>query len=183
MPEQTAGPFGLEEQYDRRDITEGSPGHSLRLGFRVIDSDCAPVPGAVVEVWHCDATGDYSAFTDSGGGKDEGKGTTFLRGSQSANADGIVEFQTIVPGWYTGRAVHIHLRAYIDGTRVLTSQVYFDDTFLSQVYASGPYAEFGAPDTPLEQDGIAGALCTPLTQDIKTYPVKIENMRVMLKLD
>lgn len=156
LPAKTAGPFPLEEQFDRRDITEGYAGQPMRLGFRVLDGGCAPLPGAVMEVWHCDATGDYSAFTDGGGGKDEGTGTTFLRGSQTADDESIVEFQTIVPGWYRGRAVHIHLRVHLDGATVLTSQVFFADDFLTEVYASAPYAEFGPPDTPLARDGIAG---------------------------
>jgi len=156
VPEQTAGPFPLEEQFDRRDVTEGYPGHPMRLGFRVLDEGCAPVPGATVEIWHCDATGDYSAFTDGGGGKDEADGTTFLRGSQTADDQGIVEFLTIVPGWYPGRAVHIHLRVHLDDAIVLTSQVYFDAALLTAVYADEPYAQFGEPDTPLERDGIAG---------------------------
>jgi protocatechuate 3,4-dioxygenase beta subunit len=156
LPEQTAGPFPLDEQFDRRDITEGYPGRPMRLGFRVVDGGCAPVPGAVVEVWHCDASGDYSAFADGGGGKDEGAGTTFLRGSQVAGDDGIVEFHTIFPGWYPGRAVHIHLRVHVDGSTVLTSQVYFDDGVVDEVVAEAPYAEFGPPDTPLAEDGIAG---------------------------
>ena len=156
LPEQTPGPFPLEEQFDRRDITEGVDGRSMRLGFRVVDDGCAPIQGAAVEVWHCDATGDYSAFTDGGGGKDEAAGTTFLRGTQTAAADGIVEFATIVPGWYPGRAVHVHLRVHLDDDVVLTSQVYFDPTFLSAVYAEAPYADFGEPDTTNASDGIAG---------------------------
>lgn len=156
MPEKTAGPFPLDEQFDRRDITEGMPGHPMRLGLRVTDASCAPVPGASVEIWHCDATGDYSAFTDGGGGKDEGAGTTFLRGTQTAGDDGIVDFQTIVPGWYRGRAVHIHLRVHRDGRTVLTSQLFFDADFLESVYAAEPYAEFGLPDTSNESDNIAG---------------------------
>ena len=135
MPEKTAGPFPLDEQFDRRDVTEGVPGHPMRLGLRVVDASCAPVPGASVEIWHCDATGDYSAFQDGGGGKDDGAGTTFLRGTQTAGDDGIVDFQTIVPGWYRGRAVHIHLRVHRDGRTVLTSQLFFDAGFLEEVYA------------------------------------------------
>lgn len=156
LPEQTAGPFPLDEQFDRRDITEGVDGQPMRLGFRVVDAACAPVAGAAVEVWHCDATGDYSAFTDGGGGKDEGSGTTFLRGTRTAGDDGIVEFLTVVPGWYPGRAVHIHLRVHVDGDVVRTSQVYFDPDMLAEVYAAAPYDEFGLPDTSNERDGIAG---------------------------
>ena len=155
-PEKTAGPFPLDEQFDRRDVTEGKPGHPLRLGLRVVDATCAPVAGATVEIWHADATGDYSAFRDNGGGKDEGPGTTFLRGSQTAGADGIVEFQTIYPGWYRGRAVHIHVRVHREGRPVLTSQLFFDDAYTATVYSADPYAEFGTPDTPTASDGIAG---------------------------
>ena len=156
FPETTAGPFPLDEQFDRRDITEGYPGHPLRLGLRVVDADCSPVEGAAVEVWHTDASGDYSAFDDGGGGKDEGAGTTFLRGTQSADADGIVEFATIYPGWYRGRAVHVHLRVHVGGNTALTSQLFFDDDYTVEIYSEDAYAEFGPPDTTNEQDGIAG---------------------------
>lgn len=156
LPELTAGPFPLDEQFDRRDVTEGVEGQPMRLGLRVVDDACTPVPGARVEIWHCDATGDYSAFTDGGGGKDEGTGTTFLRGTQAADDDGIVEFLSIVPGWYRGRAVHVHLRVHLDDTTVLTSQLFFDPGHIEQVYANAPYAQFGMPDTSNEQDGIAG---------------------------
>ncbi len=156
LPEQTAGPFPLDEQFVRRDITEGHPGHPLRLGLRVVDADCAPVPGAAVEIWHTDATGDYSAFADGGGGKDEAEGTTFLRGTQVAGDDGIVEFTSIYPGWYPGRAVHVHLRVHRDDDIVLTSQVYFDEAYTEDVFTTGEYAEFGPPNTTWATDGIAG---------------------------
>jgi hypothetical protein len=156
MPEKTAGPFPLDRQFDRRDITEGAPGHPLRLGLRVVDAACAAVPGAKVELWHADATGDYSAFIDNGGGKDDGPGTTFLRGTQTADANGIVEFLTIYPGWYRGRAVHIHLRVHLADSTVLTSQMFFDGDYTAGVYAGAPYAEFGLPDTSNAADSIAG---------------------------
>lgn len=154
--EQMAGPFPLDEQFDRADITEGVPGHPLRLGLRVVDEACRPIPGATVEVWHADASGDYSAFVDGGGGKDEGPGTTFLRGTRTAGDDGIVDLTTIWPGWYTGRAVHIHVRVRIDRELVLTSQLYFDDDANAEVLATGAYADFGPPDTTNGTDAIAG---------------------------
>ncbi len=156
LPESTAGPFPLDDQFDRRDITEGEPGHPVRLGFRVVDGACNAVADAAVEIWHTDSTGDYSAFEDGGGGKDEGSGTTFCRGTQTAGDDGIVEFLTIYPGWYRGRAVHIHLRVRLDGGTVLTSQVYFDEDYTAGVYAEDPYAAFGPPDTSNDSDRIAG---------------------------
>ncbi len=165
LPEKTAGPFPLDEQFVRRDVTEGVEGHPVRLGLRVVDEACTPVPGAAVEIWHADATGDYSAFADGGGGKDEAAGTTFLRGTQVADEDGIVEFLTIFPGWYPGRAVHVHLRVHeatpgsaraIDETLVLTSQLFFDEAYVATVHADAPYARFGLPDTTNAEDAIAG---------------------------
>lgn len=155
LPESAAGPFPSLEQLDRRDVTEGYPGHPLRLGFRVVDGNCEAVPGAEVEIWHTDATGDYSSFDDGGTGKDEGPGTTFLRGFQTADADGILEFQTIYPGWYGGRAVHIHVRVRVDGEQVLTAQLYFDESYTDAVLATGEYAQFGPPDTTWATDGLA----------------------------
>jgi protocatechuate 3,4-dioxygenase beta subunit len=128
----------------------------MRLGLRVVDQSCAALPGTTVEIWHADSTGDYSAFIDNGGGKDEGPGTTFLRGTQPADADGIVEFLTIYPGWYHGRAVHIHLRVHLDDATVLTSQVFFDADYTAAVYSAAPYAQFGLPDTSNASDSIAG---------------------------
>jgi len=152
---QTAGPFPSPMLIERRDVIEGRPGRPLRLGAQVVDAACEPVPGAVLEIWHCDATGDYSAYLDGNrGGTDEGEGTTFLRGSQVADADGIVEFATIYPGWYTGRAVHIHTRVHLDGDEVLTTQWYVPDDRSAAVFADAPY--LGDPDTTIADDGIAG---------------------------
>lgn len=156
LPSSAEGPFPSIDLLDRRDITEGYPGHPLRLGLRVVDAECNPMPGAQVDIWHGDATGDYSSYIDNGSGKDEGEGTTFCRGVQTADADGIIEFQTIYPGWYEGRAVHIHLTARIDGERALTTQLYFDEAYTASVHATGEYAQFGPPDTGWDDDGLIG---------------------------
>ncbi|MGI9600863.1 MAG: hypothetical protein ACR2QE_03190 [Acidimicrobiales bacterium] len=155
-PSATAGPFPSIEQLDRSDITEGYAGHPLRLGIRVVDDRCQPIPGAQVEIWHTDATGDYSSYEDNGSGKDEGDGTTFLRGLQTADDDGILEFQTIYPGWYEGRAVHIHATVLVDGANALTTQLYFDEAYTTEVYTTGEYAQFGPPDTPWANDRLIG---------------------------
>jgi protocatechuate 3,4-dioxygenase beta subunit len=156
-PEQTAGPFYTDVGLVRRDITEGLAGQPLRLGVRVVDRDCRPVPGAVVDVWHTDVDGDYSAFTDqAGGGDDAGPGTTFLRGTQVADDQGIVEFATNYPGWYRGRAVHIHAKVRVDDETVLTTQLYFPDDLSDEVQSAGPYAAHGERDTRNADDGIAG---------------------------
>jgi protocatechuate 3,4-dioxygenase beta subunit len=160
LREMAAGPFPTLEQLERRDITEGYPGRPLQLGLRVINGSCEPIPGVAVEVWHTDASGDYSSYADGGTGKDEGTGTTFLRGRQLADGEGIVEFATIYPGWYPGRAVHIHVRVRRDGDLVLTSQLFFPDDTTREVFAAGPYAEFGPPDTTNATDGLGGDIAT-----------------------
>ena len=156
LPELTQGPFPTIDQIERRDITEGLAGLPLRVGVQVVDESCVPIPGATVEIWHCDIDGDYSAYADGYTDDDDGEGTTFLRGSQVANADGIVEFLTVYPGWYAGRAVHIHAKVHIDDATVLTTQFLFDDALNSEVMATEPYAAFGEPNTTNDEDGVTG---------------------------
>ena len=129
--EETAGPFYFEVDRVRSDIREGRNGAPLRLGVRVRDlgNDCKPISNAVVDVWHCDATGSYSE-----------PGETYLRGLQVTNGDGIVEFTTIYPGWYPGRTVHIHAKVHLDKRTVLTTQFYFADDFTDRVFSLEPYA-------------------------------------------
>lgn len=156
IPEQTEGPFYLADDLTRTDITEGLPGHPLRVGIMVVDESCAPIPGAVVDVWHADVEGDYSGFADGAATDDDGPGSTFLRGTQVTSDEGIVQFRTVYPGWYPGRAVHIHLKAHLDDRTVLTTQLYFDEDRTAEVFAAAPYAAHGSPDTTIAADTIAG---------------------------
>ena len=153
-PEQAAGPFYLRTELLRRDITEGRPGLPFRLGLQVVDEDCEPIPGAVVDVWHADADGDYSAFVDGSAPDEEGEGSTFLRGSQMTDGDGIVEFRTVYPGWYPGRTVHVHVKVHVGGEDVFTSQLYFPDDVTDEVLATAAYAHRGERSTTNEQDVI-----------------------------
>jgi protocatechuate 3,4-dioxygenase beta subunit len=155
-PQQTQGPFYTDLDLVRRDITEGRPGHPLLLGVQVVDEACQPVPGVAVDVWHCDADGDYSAFADGSGGDDAGPGTRFLRGVQSTNDEGIVEFHTIYPGWYTGRAVHVHVKVHLAAGTILTTQLYFPEQLTDFVYTREPYLSRGPRDTLIGEDFIAG---------------------------
>ena len=143
--EETEGPFYFEVDRVRSDIREGRPGAELRLGVRVRDlSDgCKPIRNAVVDVWHCDATGSYSE-----------RGETFLRGLQVTDRDGAAEFTTLYPGWYPGRTVHIHAKVHLDKRTVLTTQFYFDDDFTDRVFSSEPYASDTGRDAFNDTDSL-----------------------------
>ncbi|HEX4981438.1 MAG TPA: hypothetical protein VFV63_07060 [Ilumatobacteraceae bacterium] len=158
FPELTEGPFPSIELLERRDITEGMTGHPLRVGIQVVDESCSPIAGARVEIWHCDVDGDYSSYQDGATDDDAGAGTTFYRGYQTANADGIVEFLTSYPGWYRGRAIHIHSKVHIDDDTVLTTQYLFEDELNDEIMAQGPYAAYGLPDTTNAQDGVTNGV-------------------------
>ncbi|MET0629202.1 MAG: intradiol ring-cleavage dioxygenase [Acidimicrobiia bacterium] len=132
-PEMTEGPYYLDDQVIRRDVTEGKTGIPLQLDLTVADaSSCTPIPGLMVEIWHADAEGAYSGF---GAG---GSTTTFLRGGQNADTNGKVQFNTIYPGWYQGRTVHIHVKVH-DGNTVHTTQLFFDQTLTNEVFTRSPY--------------------------------------------
>jgi protocatechuate 3,4-dioxygenase beta subunit len=144
--EQTEGPYYFDADAIRSDIREDREGAKLRLAIRVRDaSSCEPIPNAVVDIWHCDASGVYSGF-------DEGEGERFLRGAQVTNKEGVVEFVTIYPGWYPGRTAHIHAKVHLDKQTVLTTQLYFDDAISDRVYANAPYEP--GRDQPNTGDGI-----------------------------
>jgi protocatechuate 3,4-dioxygenase beta subunit len=148
-PEMTEGPYFVDGDAVRSDITEGRPGTPLTLRLSVVDAtSCEPVEGAAVDVWHADASGDYSAFGRSG------SDTTFLRGIQQTGADGVVTFRTIYPGWYQGRAVHIHVKVGVGGNEVHTGQLFFDDDVSSTVFAAKPYSARGDAWLRNADDGI-----------------------------
>jgi len=133
--EQTEGPYYFDADSIRSDIREDREGKPLRLAIRVRTAGaCEPLADAVVDIWHCDATGVYSGFQ-------EGEGERFLRGAQVTNEDGIVQFRTIYPGWYQGRTPHIHAKVHVDRKTVLTTQLYFDEAMSAKVYANAPYQQ------------------------------------------
>lgn len=165
-PAQTEGPYFVDDVLERSDIrldpTTGRrvDGVPLRLGIRVARVDgaaCAPVEGALVDVWQCDAHGAYSDVLDANGLFDT-RGQRFLRGQQRTDPSGQAEFVTIYPGWYRGRAVHIHFKvrapAGEERTHELTSQLYFDDALTDRVHARPPYAANGPRDRRNDADGI-----------------------------
>jgi protocatechuate 3,4-dioxygenase beta subunit len=164
-PEVTEGPYYLDLDKVRSDITEGKDGTPLDLKITVVDATgCAPIKDAAIDVWHCDAGGVYSGFSQAsagGPGGGPGGGTqsttddqTFLRGTQVTDANGLGQFQTIYPGWYRGRAVHIHMKVHVGGSVVHTGQLFFDDGLTEQVYGSAPYSSRGTPDVRNSADDV-----------------------------
>jgi protocatechuate 3,4-dioxygenase beta subunit len=165
-PAQTEGPYFIDERLERTDIRldpttkairEGLP---LRLEFdvrRVDGNTCAPIPGAVVDVWQCDASGIYSDVRDFQGLFDT-RGQKFLRGFQRTDDRGHATFATVYPGWYAGRAVHVHFKvrtqAGAQAAREFTSQLYFDEGITDEVHARPPYNTKGRRDTLNDRDGI-----------------------------
>lgn len=144
QPEVTEGPFYVDPDLIRADITEGRPGLPMQLRLQVVTADCTPVVGARVDVWHCDAEGVYSGVENLGGGQDT-TGQTFLRGTQMTDATGVAQFQTIFPGWYSGRTTHIHYKVILQDQTVLTSQIFFDETVNQAIYEEAEaYAARGA---------------------------------------
>jgi protocatechuate 3,4-dioxygenase beta subunit len=146
-PEQTEGPYYIDNDLIRRDITDGKEGVPLDLRLKVLNvSSCEPIQNATVEVWHCDALGNYSSVNGVAG--------NFLRGGQRSAKNGDATFRTIYPGWYQGRTTHIHVKVHVGGQVVHTGQLYFDDSDNAAVYKRSPYDSHGQPDTTNAADGI-----------------------------
>lgn len=146
-PELTEGPFYIPNERVRRNITEGGPGTPLTLRATVLDaSTCKPIANAAVDIWHTDAAGAYSGV--------QGNSGTFMRGVQRTDAKGVAVFQTVYPGWYSNRTVHIHVKVFIGGNVVHTGQLFFPDTLTDTVYKRSPYSKRPNRDTRNADDSI-----------------------------
>jgi protocatechuate 3,4-dioxygenase beta subunit len=164
-PEFEEGPYFVDPVLARSDIRSDSttgavtPGAPLELAFNIsqlANGACTPLPGATVDIWQCDAAGRYSGFSDGRQGSDT-LGQNFLRGVQQTDRAGQAAFTTIYPGWYRGRAVHIHLKIRTPtpgGAYEFTTQLFFDDALTDSVHAQPPYAARGQRDRTNARDGI-----------------------------
>ncbi len=139
------------QAFFRRDVTEGRPGLALSLVLTIVNTNqnCQPLANAAVEIWQCDASGNYSEYSQPGY---DGTGQTFLRGLQVTDANGQVTFTTIYPGWYAGRATHIHVDVFVNGVNKKTTQIAFPETTSAAVYATGVYASKGRNPTSNASD-------------------------------
>ena len=168
-PELTEGPYYIAGEKVRRDIREGHPGTLLTLNLRVLNvASCAPIKGAAVDIWHADAAGNYSGFGAGAGSR------TFLRGIQRTDSKGLAVFTTIYPGWYQGRAVHIHTKVHVGGTMTdagyegghtcHTGQFFFAESAVLDSAKEEPYSTSTTTRTTLTEDtiydrsGVAGGL-------------------------
>jgi len=154
---ETVGPYpdttGMlnNPAFFRQDVTEGKSGLPVMLAMTIVNAaaGCAPLAGASVEIWQCDADGHYSEYSQPGY---NGTGQTYLRGLQTTNASGVATFRTIYPGWYQGRATHIHVEVYVNGRSVKVTQIAFPENVTAQVYRTGVYAAKGQNSTTNASD-------------------------------
>ena len=141
----------MDPQFRRKNITEGQPGLPLKLKVRVMGvNNCEPVPGALVNIWHCNAVGAYSEFGQIAGNPNDAANASWLRGYQVTDANGYCEFETIFPGWYRGRATHIHFDVHLDfdpnekvdrrpnASSTFYSQMYLPNSIKTRVYTEHP---------------------------------------------
>lgn len=145
-PAGTEGPYYLSGAPVRSNIVETEQGIKTTLTLTVVDSACKAVKGATVDIWHTNASGEYSGV--------DGNSGIFLRGSQITNTKGQVTFTTIFPGWYPQRTMHIHFKIWRDGQEVLTSQLFATDAITTKIYAMSPYAVRGNQAVNNARDGI-----------------------------
>jgi protocatechuate 3,4-dioxygenase beta subunit len=152
-PTETIGPYPSLTDLIRSDIREGKSGTPVTLTITVVNvnNSCSAVANANVEIWQCDAAGNYSEYSQPGF---NGAGQTFLRGVQTTDANGQVTFTTIYPGWYQGRATHIHVEVYRSGTIIKTTQIAFPESISAAVYVSGVYASKGQSPTSNASDNV-----------------------------
>jgi protocatechuate 3,4-dioxygenase beta subunit len=180
-PSETIGPYPSLTDLLRSDIREGKSGVPLNLTITVVNvnNGCSVVAGANVDVWQCDADGHYSEYAQPGY---NGQGQTYLRGIQVTDTGGRVTFTTVYPGWYMGRATHIHVEVTINGRSVKVTQIAFPETVSAAVYGTGVYAAHGQNPTTnasdnVFADGVASELATvvgdPTTGYTATFTVGV----------
>ena len=158
--EETAGPFPIKSPADwvRENIIGNRAGVPLMIVLTIqnTNNSCMPLEGALVDVWHCDAQGNYSEYAGQLDG--DFTGEHFLRGRQTSDANGNASFMSIYPGWYPGRTPHIHAEVKSStGASLLITQISFPEAISSTVYGTAAYNDNGNADTNNANDGIVSA--------------------------
>ena len=159
-PQVTEGPYYHTEGHP---IRSNMAENELGLLFLMNVETCEPIPNILVDLWHANTTGYYAGHPHPSPDKvdeqpaSEGprKGLlsmyprtvdseTWLRGAMPTDPNGVAEFTSIFPGYYTGRATHVHVKVHPEweqldnGTftsgRILHSgQFFFDDLLNEQI--------------------------------------------------
>jgi protocatechuate 3,4-dioxygenase beta subunit len=159
-PTETAGPFPTitPSSLVSANIVSDRKGVPLTIKLTVNNSSkgCAALSGAIADVWHCDAAGNYSEYGGGGMQSTDYTSVHFLRGRQTTNASGLVTFTSIFPGWYSGRAPHIHVHVYgVDGTSLMITQIAFPTDICNTVYTTATdYKSRGTQDTSNSTDNV-----------------------------
>jgi len=183
---QTLGPCYYAANLIRQDVREGKAGLPTLLSFLVLDADtCQPVPNASIDIWHTDAGGVYSAPINAmcNPGDALARTQTFCRGIQLTNSDGYAYFNTVFPGWYSGRTTHIHLTVRLSGTEIVTTQFYFDDALTDFIYRNHPsYTSRPDRNTTNTTDNILGGSLTRMAPYIFNTKLIAQRSLVALKV-
>ena len=158
IPTETAGPFPLDltenTTFLRQNIKESKTGVPLNVKLKIIgNANCLPMANVRVNIWHCDKDGLYSGYSTT---NNQGQaGLTYLRGYQFTDSNGEVEFQTIFPGWYTGRICHIHFQVFVSSNYAAVSQLTFDVNAKNAIYlANSALYTKGVDPMSLSSDNI-----------------------------
>ena len=158
-PSETKGPFPIKtpSQLVLENIKSDRVGIALLINLTIKNknNNCQPLAGALVDVWHCDKDGNYSEYGGTQMQQTDYTAVHFLRGRQTTNANGVASFVSIYPGWYQGRAPHIHVEILTSsGSSLLVTQIAFPENISSEVYASTNYVAHGQADTANTADNV-----------------------------
>lgn len=161
----TEGPCTTATDLAREDVSEGWTGLPVRLAMKVVDASCNPVAGATVKIWHTNLAGVYSGQTPNPGMCSNNDASAiaadFFRGVQTTAADGTAFFDTCFPGWYSGRAIHIHFQVKAGATSYRISQLFFPEDVTADVFANhGEYRSYGQPNTTFSNDNVVAGIGT-----------------------
>ena len=146
----------VKGEYIRSNITESEPGVSVTWDLQFIDvNTCEPIENLTSDIWHCNATGVYAGVVATGNGDSTDESNidkTFLRGLQTTDSDGVVQYESIFPGYYSGRATHVHVETHLNGTVLPNGtytggsiahigQFFFDQDLITEVNTLSPYSD------------------------------------------
>ncbi|HLN95759.1 MAG TPA: T9SS type A sorting domain-containing protein [Flavobacterium sp.] len=188
---ETAGPFPTinPANYNQSNIIGDRTGVNFTVNIYIKNknANCSAYQGALVDIWHCDKDGNYSQYGGTGMQPTNYTAYNFLRGRQVSDANGLVSFTSIFPGWYTGRATHIHVHIYnAAGTSLLVTQIAFPEGTASAVATVNAATAYGytkgmtgytynasdnvfSDGVSTELASVSGALATGYTLDHTIY--------------